>query len=132
MTEPFSYHTEYDPVTSKALTEMVEVGQTGEVTTWTWVQDPRDQSPWDSPHALAMILLDGADTPFLHAVLVEDAAHMKTGMRVSIKWKQETEGHIQDIESKLMQKYRCGYSALHKILIREKAEQIRSSSFWKS
>ena len=30
--------TEYDPVTSKALTEMVEVGQTGEVTTWTWVQ----------------------------------------------------------------------------------------------
>ena len=41
------------------------------------------------------------------------------------------EGHIQDIESKLMQKYRCGYSALHKILIREKAEQIRSSSFWK-
>ena len=45
-----------------------------------------------------MILLDGSDTPFLHAVLVEDADHMKTGMRVSIKWKQETEGHIQDIE----------------------------------
>ena len=42
------------------------------------------------------------------------------------------EGHIQDIESKLMQKYRCGYSALHKILIREKAEQIRRSSLWKS
>ena len=42
------------------------------------------------------------------------------------------EGHIQDIESKLMQKYRCGYSALHKILIREKAEQIRSSKFWNS
>ena len=42
------------------------------------------------------------------------------------------EGHIQDIENKLMQKYRCGYSALHKILIREKAEQIRSSKFWQS
>ena len=42
------------------------------------------------------------------------------------------EKHIQDIESKLMQKYRCGYSALHKILIREKAEQIRSSKFWNS
>ena len=42
------------------------------------------------------------------------------------------EKHIQDIESKLMQKYRCGYSALHKILIREKAEQIRSSKFWQS
>ena len=90
--------TEYDPVTSKALTEMVEVGQTGEVTTWTWVQDPRSQSPWDTPHALAMILLDGSDTPFLHAVLVENSDLMKTGMRVSIKWKSETEGHIQDIE----------------------------------
>ena len=42
------------------------------------------------------------------------------------------EKHIQDIESKLMQKYRCGYSALHKILIREKAEQIRSNKFWNS
>ena len=42
------------------------------------------------------------------------------------------EGHIQDIEDKLMQKYRCGYSALHKILIREKAEQIMSNKFWKS
>ena len=42
------------------------------------------------------------------------------------------EGHIQDIESKLMQKYRCGYSALHKILIKEKVEQIRSSKFWNS
>ena len=42
------------------------------------------------------------------------------------------EGHIQDIESKLMQKYRCGYSALHKILIRDKAEQIRSNKFWNS
>ncbi len=64
--------TEYDPETSQPLTEMVEVGQTGEDVTWTWVQEPRDQSPWDSPHALAMIKLDGADTPLLHAVLVDD------------------------------------------------------------
>tara|TARA_B100001250_G_scaffold228422_1_gene196098 strand:- start:246 stop:701 length:456 start_codon:yes stop_codon:yes gene_type:complete len=90
--------TEYDPVTSEALTEMVEVGQTGVVTTWTWVQDPRDQSPWNKPHALAMILLDDSDTPFLHAVLAESSDLMETGMRVRIKWKQETEGHIQDIE----------------------------------
>tara|TARA_Y100000768_G_scaffold197301_1_gene148249 strand:+ start:190 stop:561 length:372 start_codon:yes stop_codon:yes gene_type:complete len=90
--------TEYDPVTSEALTEMVEVGQTGTVTTWTWVQDPRDQSPWNKPHALAMILLDDSDTPFLHAVLAESSDLMESGMRVSIKWKQETEGHIQDIE----------------------------------
>ena len=90
--------TEYDPETSESLTEMVEVGQGGKVTTWTWVNEPRDQSPWDKPHALAMILLDGADTPILHAVLVNNPEMMQTGMRVSIKWKQQTEGHIQDIE----------------------------------
>ena len=90
--------TEYDPETSESLTEMVEVGQGGKVKTWTWVNEPRDQSPWDKPHALAMILLDGADTPILHAVLVNNPEMMQTGMRVSIKWKQQTEGHIQDIE----------------------------------
>ncbi len=90
--------TEYDPETSEALTDMVEVAQTGEVVTWTWVQEPRDQSPWDSPHALAMIKLDQADTPLLHAVLVDNPESLKTGTRVRIKWREETEGHIKDIE----------------------------------
>ena len=90
--------TEYDPETSEALTDMVEVAQTGEVVTWTWVQEPRDQSPWDKPHALAMIKLDQADTPLLHAVLVDNPESLKTGTRVRIKWREETEGHIKDIE----------------------------------
>jgi len=90
--------TEYDPETSEALTDMVEVAQTGEIITWTWVQEPRDQSPWDSPHALAMIKLDQADTPLLHAVLVDNPESLKTGTRVRIKWREETEGHIKDIE----------------------------------
>ena len=90
--------TEYDPETSEGLTDMVEVAQTGEVITWTWVQEPRDQSPWDSPHALAMIKLDGADTPLLHAVLVDNPESLRTGTRVRIKWREETEGHIKDIE----------------------------------
>ena len=90
--------TEYDPETSEALTDMVEVAQTGEVVTWTWVQEPRDQSPWDKPHALAMIKLDQADTPLLHAVLVDSPESMNTGTRVRIKWREETEGHIKDIE----------------------------------
>ena len=90
--------TEYDPETSEGLTDIVEVEQTGEGITWTWVQEPRDQSPWDSPHALAMIKLDGADTPLLHAVLVDNPESLRTGTRVRIKWREETEGHIKDIE----------------------------------
>ncbi|MEM7287270.1 MAG: OB-fold domain-containing protein [Actinomycetota bacterium] len=88
---------EYDPETAEPLTELVEVAQTGEVVTWTWVDPPRQQSPWDRPHALALIRLDGADTPFLHGVLVSSADQMSTGMRVEASWRDDREGHIRDI-----------------------------------
>jgi hypothetical protein len=45
-----------------------------------------------------MIKLDQADTPLLHAVLVDSPESMNTGTRVRIKWREETEGHIKDIE----------------------------------
>ncbi|MEE2767595.1 MAG: OB-fold domain-containing protein [Actinomycetota bacterium] len=90
--------TEYDPVSSDPLTEMVEVGQAGVVKTWTWVDPPRPQSPWDAPHGLAMICLDGADTPMLHGVLVDSPAEMFTGMRVEAVWATERVGHIADLE----------------------------------
>ena len=90
--------TEYDPVTSVSLRELVEVGQAGEVVTWTWVDPPRPQAPWPEPHALAQILLDGADTPLLHAVLVPSPGDMAVGMRVEARWRTEREGHIHDIE----------------------------------
>ena len=90
--------TEYDPVTSEALTEMVEVGEAGVVESWTWVDPPREHSPWDAPHGLAMIKLDGADTSMVHGVLVEDKSQLSTGMRVRIQWADERVGHISDIE----------------------------------
>ena len=90
--------TEYDPVTSEPLTEMVEVGQAGVVETWTWVAPPRPQSPWEIPHALAMIRLDGADTAMLHGVLVDSSAEMTTGMRVRAVWADQRVGHIGDLD----------------------------------
>lgn len=89
---------EYDPVTAEALTEIVEVGQEGTVVSWTWLDEPRPQSPWDAPHGLALVQLDGADTPLLHGVLVDSADAISTGMRVRIRWRAEREGHIHDIE----------------------------------
>ena len=88
---------EYDPTTSAPLTEMVEVSQSGVVETWTWIDPPRPQSPWDTPHALALIRLDGADTSMLHAVLVDSPSEMRTGMRVTAKWREERVGHITDL-----------------------------------
>ena len=38
---------EYDPVTAEELSELVEVGPGGEVTSWSWVATPRDVHPLD-------------------------------------------------------------------------------------
>ena len=89
---------EYDPTTSEPLTEMVEVSQSGVGETWTWIDPPRPQSPWDAPHALTLIRLDGSDISMLHAVLAGSPSEMRTGMRVSAKWKEERVGHITDLE----------------------------------
>lgn len=88
---------EYDPVTSEALDEFVEVGQAGVVTTWAWVSEPRANQPLDRPFAWALIRLDGADTALLHAVDAGDEARMATGMRVRVQWRDERAGEIQDI-----------------------------------
>lgn len=89
--------TEYDPETSEPLTEMVDVGQSGEVLSWTWSPEVRPQQPFDAPFAWALIRLDGADTPLLHAVLAAGPGDVSTGMRVTAQWRPEREGHMADI-----------------------------------
>lgn len=89
--------TEYDPHTSEPLDEFVEVGQSGVVITWAWVSTPRRNQPLDHPFAWALIRLDGADTGLLHAVDASDESRMRTGMRVRVRWRDETVGEIRDI-----------------------------------
>jgi uncharacterized OB-fold protein len=88
--------TEFDPASHEAPTEFVEVGQTGTVTTWTWVSSPVADQPLEHPFAFALVLLDGADTPILHAVDAGSPDAMSTGMRVRVRWAEETRGHIRD------------------------------------
>jgi uncharacterized OB-fold protein len=90
--------TEYDPRTGEELSDFVEVGQTGVVTTWAWVSEPRPANPLKKPFAWALVQLDGADTKLLHAVDADSEDRMKTGMRVRVKWAEERTGRIQDIE----------------------------------
>jgi len=85
---------EYDPVTGAPLTDLVEVAHTGTVTTWCWQPKPLAGQPLDRPFAWAMVLLDGADTPMLHAV---DAADVHTGMRVRARWTTAGGNGIRDI-----------------------------------
>ena len=90
--------TEYDPETGEPLDEFVEVGQAGVVTTWAWVSSPRRNHPLDDrPFAWALVRLDGADTALLHAVDTGDEARMATGMRVRVRWRDQTAGEIRDI-----------------------------------
>ncbi|CAN5436147.1 OB-fold nucleic acid binding domain-containing protein [soil metagenome] len=90
---------EYDPGTHLQTTDFVEVSPVGTVTSWSWVPEPVAGQPFDRPFAFALVTLDGADAPLLHAVDVASAADMSTGMRVQIRWADERVGHISDIRS---------------------------------
>jgi uncharacterized OB-fold protein len=89
---------EFDPATGEDITELVEVGEAGEVLTWAWVHEPRPKHPLQRPFAWALVRLDGADVGMLHAVDAGEESAMATGMRVQVRWRDEREGHINDIE----------------------------------
>jgi uncharacterized OB-fold protein len=86
---------EYDPVTCERLTEIVPVDSVGTVVSWSWQARPLEGQPLDRPFAWALITLDGADTPLLHAVDAPDG--LKTGDRVHAHWVGEPVGAITDI-----------------------------------
>jgi uncharacterized OB-fold protein len=88
---------EYDPVTGDELDELVTLGETGTVTTWSWEPEPRPNQPLDRPFAWALIRLDGADTGMLHAVDAGEPSRISTGTKVRIRWADEREGAITDI-----------------------------------
>jgi uncharacterized protein len=91
---------EYDPVTYERLTEIVPVASVGTVQSWTWQPEPLEGQPLQRPFAWALIKLDGADTPLLHAVDVGadgSAESIETGARVHVHWADEPAGAITDI-----------------------------------
>src|ERR1700761_6011938 len=88
---------EYDPVTYEPLTEIVPVASVGTVVSWTWQSTPLEGQPLDRPFAWALIKLDGADVPLLHAVDGGSSDAIRTGARVHVHWADEPVGAITDI-----------------------------------
>jgi uncharacterized OB-fold protein len=90
---------EFDPVTYERLTEIVPVASVGTVLSWTWQPEPLEGQPLDRPFAWALIKLDGADIPLLHAVDVGAAGptSISSGARVHVHWVDEPAGAITDI-----------------------------------
>src|SRR3954454_618226 len=89
---------EFDPVTHEAVTDFVEVASTGPVPSWSGGREPVKHQPLDRPFAFALVTLDGADTPLLHALDVSSPDDVETGMRVRVRWRAERTGSITDIE----------------------------------
>jgi hypothetical protein len=89
---------EYDPDTGEDTGELREVGQAGVVEHATWVAEPLTNAPFDGPVAYALVKLDGADTAMLHLLAAGSPDALRPGMRVKIRWRAETTGHITDIE----------------------------------
>jgi uncharacterized OB-fold protein len=87
---------EYDPFTSDDLSELVDVADTGVVTTWTWNDTPLAGQPLTKPFAWALVQLDGADTAMLAALDVPRGV-VRTGLRVKARWAEERVGSIRDI-----------------------------------
>jgi uncharacterized OB-fold protein len=89
--------TPHDPDTGEDVAELVDLPDTGVVTTWAWVTSPRPKHPLDRPFAWALIRVDGADTAMLHVVDAGEESKMSTGMRVRARWADEPQGSILDL-----------------------------------
>lgn len=88
---------EFDPVTYERLTEIVPVASVGTVLSWSWQPEPLTGQPLERPFAWALIKLDGADIPLLHAVDAGSPDAISTGARVHAHWVDDPAGAITDI-----------------------------------
>lgn len=88
---------DFDPVSGAPITEFVDLESTGTVVTWSWNAEPVADQPLTEPFAWALITLDGATTPMLHAVAVSSPDEIHVGTRVQVRWATERQGAITDI-----------------------------------
>lgn len=76
----------------------VDIKDTGEITNYTIVRYKDKHLPKEPPYVLAMIKLEGADTPMAHIVEEVDLDKVKVGMKVKAVFAQETRDTILEID----------------------------------
>ncbi len=93
--------TEYDPITSDDVGELVDVGPGGVIGSWAWVSHPLRKHPLQTPFVWALITLDGADTALLHAVDAPGPDALSAGTRVTARFRPADEriGAMADVEA---------------------------------
>jgi uncharacterized OB-fold protein len=76
----------------------VDLGDTGEIVNFTVVRYADGHLPRKPPFVLAMIRLDGADTPLIHIVEGLEPEQVAIGRRVKAVFADETTSTILDID----------------------------------
>jgi len=79
------------PEHAVALTDTVEVKDTGTVTTFCIVRIPAENLSVAPPFVAAHVLLDGADIPFFHVIHGCEPSDVRMGMRVKAHWVPQDE-----------------------------------------
>jgi uncharacterized OB-fold protein len=77
--------------------DWVEVGPEGTVTGCTIIRYPEPYQPLPTPYGLALVRLDGADTPLAHVVRQQDLDRLKVGARVRAAFAAKRTASILDI-----------------------------------
>ncbi len=92
----------------------VDVKNTGIITGYTVIRYEEPHQPVKPPYILAMIKLDGADTPIAHIVKGIPLTKVKTGMKVQAVFAKKTTSSIMDIDHfrplEEKPKFELGYS----------------------
>lgn len=76
----------------------VELGNEGVIKNYTVVNYNDRHLPRKAPYVLALIQVEGADTPFAHIVEVPDMSEVKIGMKVKAVFATKTTNTIRDID----------------------------------
>jgi len=90
----------------------VELKNSGTVTGFTIVRYAEPHQPIEPPYILALIKLDGADTPIPHLVKGIPISQMKVGLKVKAAFAKKTTSTIMDIDHFRPDepKFQLGYS----------------------
>lgn len=105
----------------------VDLGNQGVVTGFTVIRYEEPHQPVKPPYILAMIQLEGADTPITHIVKGVPVSKMKTGMKVEAVFAKKPANTMMNIECfrPVPDKFQLGYSY-------EELETGMSASFTKT
>jgi len=81
------------------MNEFVEVGDTGNLLTYTVVRySVPSIQPQEPPYVLGIIKLDGADTGITHLVGEVDLSDIEVGMRLKAVFRDDRQGNLLDIK----------------------------------